>query len=135
LLLPFERRLLKSALRFCEVVLSQSLDCPRPCGLAFCTLFFYSHINAQLNLGPIFSGKPSRFSKGNVGILAERLFLHLGFLAAYTAKALADGTIKGAKGDKFTAGKLGEFTVGDDNTLLLGEPYRFNKDNIDQFNF
>lgn len=59
----------------------------------------------------------------------------LGFLAAYTAKALADGTITGAAGDKFTAGKLGEFTVGDDNTLLLGEPYRFNKDNIDQFNF
>ena len=36
----------------------------------------------------------------------------LGYLAAYAAKALVDGDIKGEEGDTFKAGKLGEFTVG-----------------------
>ncbi|KQW50707.1 sugar ABC transporter substrate-binding protein [Nocardioides sp. Root1257] len=59
----------------------------------------------------------------------------LGYLAAYAAKALVDGDISGKEGDSFTAGKLGDFTVGADATVLLGEPYRFNKDNIDDFDF
>ena len=48
----------------------------------------------------------------------------LGTLAAYAAKALVDGDIKGDEGDTFTAGDLGEFTVDADGTVLLGEPYR-----------
>jgi len=59
----------------------------------------------------------------------------LGFLTSYAAKALLDGTITGAAGDKFTAGKLGEFTVGENKTVLLGDPKRFNAENIDNFNF
>jgi len=59
----------------------------------------------------------------------------LGYLAAYAGQAIADGTITGAEGDTFEAGKLGEFTVGADATVLLGEPYRFNADNIDDFDF
>ncbi len=59
----------------------------------------------------------------------------LGYLAAYAAKALVDGDITGAEGDKFTAGELGDFEVGADATVLLGEPYRFNKDNIADFDF
>jgi rhamnose transport system substrate-binding protein len=59
----------------------------------------------------------------------------LGYLAAYAAKALIDGTITGAEGDKFDAGKLGPYTVGKDGTVLLGDPYTFNKDNIGDFNF
>jgi rhamnose transport system substrate-binding protein len=59
----------------------------------------------------------------------------LGYLAAYAAKALVDGTIKGNEGDKFKAGKLGEFTVGADHTVLLGAPYVFNASNIDKFKF
>ncbi|MFT4110744.1 rhamnose ABC transporter substrate-binding protein [Propionicimonas sp.] len=59
----------------------------------------------------------------------------LGTLATYAAAALIKGEITGAEGDKFTAGDLGEFTVGADKTVLLGDPYKFNKDNIDQFNF
>jgi rhamnose transport system substrate-binding protein len=43
--------------------------------------------------------------------------------------------IKGNEGDKFTAGKLGEYTVGADNTVVLGDPFKFNQDNIDQFDF
>jgi rhamnose transport system substrate-binding protein len=59
----------------------------------------------------------------------------LGYLAAYAGAALASNLIKGKEGDKFKAGKLGEFTVGKDGTVLLGDPYTFKADNIDQFNF
>ena len=59
----------------------------------------------------------------------------LGYLAAYAADALVKGDIKGDEGDKFKAGKLGEFTVGADHSVLLGDPFKFNADNIDQFKF
>ncbi len=59
----------------------------------------------------------------------------LGYLAAYAAVQLASGKITGAQGQTFTAGKLGSYTVGADNTVLLGPPFVFNASNIDQFNF
>jgi rhamnose transport system substrate-binding protein len=59
----------------------------------------------------------------------------LGYLAAYAAKALVAGDIKGKQGDTFTAGKLGKYTVGKDNTVLLGDPFVFDAKNIDKFNF
>lgn len=59
----------------------------------------------------------------------------LGYLAAFAAKALIEGDITGAEGDTFEAGKLGSYTVGADNTVLLGDPYVFNKDNIGDFDF
>jgi rhamnose transport system substrate-binding protein len=59
----------------------------------------------------------------------------LGYLAIYALDAIASGKIKGQPGDKFSAGKLGDYTVKDDGTVLLGDPTIFNKDNIDKFNF
>ena len=59
----------------------------------------------------------------------------LGYLTVHAIKALAAGTITGKEGDKFTAGKLGDYTVGANQTVLLGDPYKFNADNIDNFNF
>lgn len=59
----------------------------------------------------------------------------LGYLTTYAAAALVNGEITGAEGDKFTAGKLGEYTVGANQTVLLGDPYKFNNDNIDDFDF
>ena len=59
----------------------------------------------------------------------------LGYLAVYALDAIANGKIKGQPGDKFTAGKLGDYTVKDDGTILLGPPTVFSKDNIDNFNF
>jgi len=59
----------------------------------------------------------------------------LGYLAAYAAKALIDGTITGKDGDSFDAGDLGTFTVGADGEVLLGDPFTFDADNIDQFDF
>jgi ABC-type sugar transport system substrate-binding protein len=57
----------------------------------------------------------------------------LGYLAIQAACAVARGTLK--PGDKtFKAGALGEFQVEGDN-IMLGKPFIFNKDNIDQFDF
>jgi rhamnose transport system substrate-binding protein len=59
----------------------------------------------------------------------------LGYLAAYAGGALASGLITGKTGETFTAGKLGKFTIGDNATVLLGDPYTFDASNIDNFNF
>ncbi|HWA86207.1 MAG TPA: substrate-binding domain-containing protein [Opitutus sp.] len=57
----------------------------------------------------------------------------LGYLTVEAAVALARGTLK--PGDKtFTAGSLGTFEIEGDN-ILLGTPFVFTKENIDQFNF
>ncbi|MEJ3748840.1 rhamnose ABC transporter substrate-binding protein [Actinomycetes bacterium KLBMP 9797] len=59
----------------------------------------------------------------------------LGYLAAYAGAALASGMITGKEGEKFTAGKLGEYTIGADGVVVLGPPTVFDSTNIDQFNF
>lgn len=59
----------------------------------------------------------------------------LGYLAAYAAKAMIDGTITGKEGDSFEAGELGTFKVGADSEVLLGDPFTFDASNIDQFDF
>lgn len=57
----------------------------------------------------------------------------LGYLTIYAAAELARGTLK--PGDKsMKAGSLGEFQIEGDS-ILLGKPFIFNKDNIDQFDF
>ena len=59
--------------------------------------------------------------------------MDLGYLTVYAADALARGTLK--TGDtNFTAGSLGTFEIKGDN-ILLGKPFVFTKDNIDQFDF
>jgi rhamnose transport system substrate-binding protein len=59
----------------------------------------------------------------------------LGYLAAYAADALVKGDIKGEEGDTFKAGKLGDYEVGPNGEVLLGEPFKFNAENIDDFQF
>ena len=57
----------------------------------------------------------------------------LGYLAVFAADALAKGTLKA--GDKtIKAGTLGEYKIEGDS-ILLGKPFIFNKDNIDRFDF
>src|ERR1051325_2726393 len=59
--------------------------------------------------------------------------IDLGYLTVEATVALAKGELKpGAK--TFKAGRLGEMQIQGDN-ILLGQPFIFNKDNIDQFNF
>ena len=73
------------------------------------------------------SGAAPQFALWNPG--------DLGYLAIQTLNAIATGKIKGQPGDKFTAGKLGDYTIAADGTVLLGKPTVFTKDNVDQFNF
>ena len=57
----------------------------------------------------------------------------LGRLTVHAAVSLAKGELKpGAT--TFKAGSLGEFEIQGDN-ILLGKPFMFTKDNIDQFDF
>lgn len=59
----------------------------------------------------------------------------LGYLASYAAKALVDGDITGAEGDKFEAGKLGSYEVGKDGEVVLGPLKVFDASNVDDFSF
>lgn len=57
----------------------------------------------------------------------------LGYLTVQAATALAKGQLKSGA-THFKGGHLGEFKIVGDN-ILLGEPFKFTKDNIDQFDF
>jgi rhamnose transport system substrate-binding protein len=58
----------------------------------------------------------------------------LGYAAAYVMRAVADGDLKpGATSVK--AGKLGELSVINGSEILLGAPFIFSKDNINDFDF
>jgi rhamnose transport system substrate-binding protein len=62
----------------------------------------------------------------------------LGYLAYYVADMLVKGDITGAEGETFTVPGLNDgqpYTIGPDSVVILGPPYEFNADNIDQFNF
>jgi ribose/xylose/arabinose/galactoside ABC-type transport system permease subunit/ABC-type sugar transport system substrate-binding protein len=57
----------------------------------------------------------------------------LGYLAVQAAKQVVDGTLKpGAK--QLDAGRLGKLPIEGDS-ILLGEPFIFNKANIEKFDF
>jgi len=57
----------------------------------------------------------------------------LGYLTVYAADAVKSGTLK--PGDtSFKAGDLGKMEVRGDN-VLLGVPFTFTKENIDNFDF
>jgi rhamnose transport system substrate-binding protein len=64
---------------------------------------------------------------------------NLGYLAGYAIARLASGDIKGKIGEKFTAGKLGSYTIvkGPDKRpqVILGPPFVFDKSNVDKFKF
>ncbi|MET0136403.1 MAG: rhamnose ABC transporter substrate-binding protein [Kibdelosporangium sp.] len=59
----------------------------------------------------------------------------IGYLAAYAGVALSSGKISGKQGEKFKAGKLGDYTIGADGEIVLGPPTVYDAANIDQFNF
>jgi len=63
--------------------------------------------------------------------------IDIGYLAAYAGDALVKGKVTGLVGDRFTAGRLGEKTLtmaADGGTeVMLGEPFKFDKDNIDEW--
>jgi len=58
---------------------------------------------------------------------------NLGYLTVHAAVAVSRGELK-AGAAKFAGGRLGELEVKGDN-VLLGKPFVFTKENIEQFNF
>jgi rhamnose transport system permease protein len=59
--------------------------------------------------------------------------MDLGYLTIYTAQAVSDGTLKPGS-TSLNAGRLGQVKVEGDS-VMLGVPFVFTKDNIDQFDF
>lgn len=59
----------------------------------------------------------------------------LGYLSYYTAAALINGEITGEPGETFEAGRLGTYTIGENGVVLLGPPFLFDENNIDDFDF
>ncbi len=59
----------------------------------------------------------------------------LGYLSFYAAKAAASCTVTGKAGDKFDAGKLGSYTVGDEKTVILGPAKIVTTANVNEFAF
>jgi rhamnose transport system substrate-binding protein len=59
----------------------------------------------------------------------------LGYLAYYVADLLVKGDITGAPGETFSVPNLGNYTIGDDSVVILGPPFEFTADNIDDFDF
>ncbi len=59
----------------------------------------------------------------------------VGYLAGQAAAALVAGRITGKEGEKFTAGRLGEYTIGKNGEIVLGPLTTFKQDNIDDFDF
>jgi len=61
----------------------------------------------------------------------------LGYMATYVSYLITSGQIKGKIGEKFKAGKLGNFTVVDEGNggtmVILGPPFKFNAANIDEW--
>ncbi|MDR1043112.1 MAG: rhamnose ABC transporter substrate-binding protein [Clostridiales Family XIII bacterium] len=83
-------------------------------------------------------GLPSEMAEYIDNGVCEYMFLwnpiDVGYLAGQTAIALVGGTITGAEGDQYTAGRLGDYTVvkaGDGGTeVILGPPFKFDGSNI-----
>jgi rhamnose transport system substrate-binding protein len=58
----------------------------------------------------------------------------LGYIGVIAASQIKNGELKPAKDVKFKAGTF-DLTVGDKNVVVVGPPFEFNKDNIDNFKF
>jgi rhamnose transport system substrate-binding protein len=59
----------------------------------------------------------------------------LGYLTYQAAQALAQCKITGKEGDRFTAGRLGEYTIGTGGELILGPAKIVTPDNLAEFKF
>ena len=84
-------------------------------------------------------GFPSELSEYIKDGTCDRLYIwnttDLGYLTAYTLKALDENEITGSIGETFTAGSLGEKTITADkdnaSEIILGDPIMFDRTNID----
>jgi len=57
----------------------------------------------------------------------------LGYSAVYIMKGLIEKQVSGKNGEAVKAGRMGEITVRDGGLIVMGEPFVFNADNIDEW--
>lgn len=106
-------------------------------------------IEATGHVGKVYSGGfalPSAIKKYLVDGSQKAFGLwdpyELGYMATYVAHLLLTGELKLASGSlhptsgtQFTAGKVGQYTVGDNGESVYGKGLIFTKDNIDKYTF
>ena len=86
-------------------------------------------------------GLPSEMADYITAGVCEGMYLwnpiDLGYCAGYASVALAKGTITGAVGESFEAGRLGSVEIYDDGNgngfTIVGDPYCFTAENIDEW--
>ena len=59
----------------------------------------------------------------------------LGYLTYHVAQQIASCKITGKEGEKFTAGRLGEYTIGKDGEIVLGPAKIVTPANVEEFKF
>jgi rhamnose transport system substrate-binding protein len=59
--------------------------------------------------------------------------IDLGYSATYIAYKILAGEFEVTEGGVIRVGRMGDIIVGEDNTAIMSEPYKFNAGNIDQF--
>ncbi len=59
--------------------------------------------------------------------------IDLGYSATYISVGLVRGKFKGQEGEVMKVGRMGDIKIGPGNVAVMGEPYVFDKSNIDKF--
>ena len=59
--------------------------------------------------------------------------IDLGYSSTYIAYKLVKGEFQGKEGEVMMVGRMGEIKIGSGNEAVMGEPFIFEKDNIDKF--
>ena len=82
-------------------------------------------------------GLPSEMKQYILNGTCEKMALwnpiDLGYAATYMAYHLIQGNAQGDVGEEIPVGKLGAVKVGDGHVAVLGEPFVFTKENIEDF--
>jgi rhamnose transport system substrate-binding protein len=82
-------------------------------------------------------GLPSEMKQYILNGTCEKMALwnpiDLGYSATYITYQLITGEFKTEQGQIYEVGRMGKIEVGENNVAVMGEPYVFDKSNIEQF--
>lgn len=82
-------------------------------------------------------GLPSEMKQYILNGTCEKMALwnpiDLGYSATYITYKLIQEGLEAEEGQVFEVGRMGQIEVGENNNAVMGEPFVFNKDNIEQF--
>ncbi len=82
-------------------------------------------------------GLPSEMKQYILNGTCEKMALwnpiDLGYSATYITYKLIQGELEAEEGQVFEVGRMGQIEVGENNNAVMGEPFVFNKENIEQF--